>query len=285
MSLFSLGGAFNRFFRNQLNDKIREMDETTTGLNKRIDNIVGSTGDDITEIVDARLDEKGVLHPTIKKRMDTIGEFTTSEIENLKKENADLVDHISATGIPTNALGPTFTRVATRSYKGRTFAVNEPVYDLGGILVDPTTQESLTIPTTNIINSAQGTIEIAIVPFTLTDGMHFCRIDYASSGRFVLAVNASGAVSFSIGETTETPISTATNTAVVKEQFTAALRWNDKAKAYSLFVNGKKIGTRYYNAATKGEFGSSMSLVYNYPAVVTKLRISHVARADRELIY
>ncbi|MGC3791981.1 hypothetical protein [Priestia aryabhattai] len=284
MSLFTLGSAFNRFFRTELINKLRSVDVTTEDLHKRIDNIVGNTGNSNTEIVDARKDEKGVIHPNIKKRIDTIGQFTTAEIEKLKKQNAGLAESVSASGIPTNAGFPTFTRAATRTYKGRTYPANSPVYDLGGLLVDPTIQEAFTIPTANIMNAAEGTLEVSIIPLVLADTVNYCRIDYPSTGRFLLFVSASGRISFSIDEWGGASISTANGVAKVNEQFSAALRWNDKAKEYTLFVNGKKIGTNYYDQTTKGEFGENMSLIHNYPAVITKLRMSHIARPDRELI-
>ncbi|MCA4157641.1 hypothetical protein [Priestia megaterium] len=285
MSLFTLGSAFNRFFRNELVDKIRAVDGFIDNLNKRIDNISQNSGNSIVELVDARKDENGVVHPNIKRRIDTISAFTTEEIQRLKKENAKMTESISASGIPVNAGAPTFTRPVTRIYKGRTYQVNEPVYDIGGLLIDPTMQESLTIPTTNILNSYEGTIEVSIIPFVLVDTVNYCRIDYPDTGRFLLFVNAAGRISFSIDEWGGASISTASGVAKVNEPFTAALRWNNKAKEYTLFVNGKKIGTKYYEQSKKGEFGTIMSLVHNYPAVVNKLRFSHIARPDRELIY
>lgn len=40
------------------------------GMDERIDNIVAQSGDDITEIVDARQPATGVAYPTIKNRLD-----------------------------------------------------------------------------------------------------------------------------------------------------------------------------------------------------------------------
>lgn len=66
---------------------------------KRIDNIVAQSGDDITEIVDARQDADGALYPTLKARMDTErGEVmsqlaeTEQQIDQLTVEKADKVE-------------------------------------------------------------------------------------------------------------------------------------------------------------------------------------------------
>ncbi|MED4292396.1 hypothetical protein [Priestia megaterium] len=201
----------------------------------------------------------------------------------MKKENSFLVKNASATGIPSNAGAPTFSRATTRDYKGRTYQIDQPIYDMGGLLVDPSFPETFTIPTTNVLNANEGTVEVGIIPLVLADTINYCRIDYPTTGRFLLFVSASGRVSFSIDEWGGASISTARGVAKVNEQFTAALRWNHKAKEYTLFVNGQKIGVRYYDKNVKGEFGTIMSVVHNYPAVITKLRLSTIARLDREL--
>ncbi|MFQ6391338.1 hypothetical protein ACLNAR_26500 [Priestia aryabhattai] len=238
----------------------------------------GISKDEFQEVENFRIDSAGTTHATIDKRL-------TSEIAILKKENAKLVETTTATSIPLNAGTPTFARATTRTYKGRTYPANTPVYDMGGLMVDPSLSESFTIPTANILNANEGTVEIGIVPLVLADTVNYCRIDFPTTGRFLLFVNAKGTISFSIDESNGGYIATAAGVAKVNEQFTAALRWNHKAKEYSLFVNGKKIGVKYYDKSVKGDFGSTMSVVHNYAAAVTKLRFSNVARLDKELTY
>lgn len=238
----------------------------------------GISKDEYKEVEDFRKDSAGTTHTDINKRL-------ASEITLLKKENAKLVESTTATGIPLNAGSPTFSRSTTRTYKGRTYPANTPVFDRGGLLVDPSLSESFTIPTANILNANEGTVEVGIVPLVLADTVNYCRIDFPTSGRFLLFVSAKGTISFSIDEWAGGYISTASGVAKVNEPFTAALRWNHKAKEYSLFVNGKKIGVQYYDKTVKGDFGSTMSVIHNNAAVITKLRFSNIARPDKELTY
>ena len=238
----------------------------------------GISKDEFKEVEDFRKDSAGTTHADINKRL-------ASEITLLKKENAKLVESTTATSIPLNAGAPTFARATTRTYKGRTYPANTPVYDMGGLLVDPSLSESFTIPTANILNANEGTIEVGIVPITLAAAVHYCRIDFPTSGRFLLSVNAAGAITFSLDDSSGVSIVTPSGVAKVNELFTAALRWNHKAKEYSLFINGKKIGVKYYDKTVKGDFGSTMSVIHNYAAVVTKLRFSNIARFDKELTY
>lgn len=269
-------------FQTQFNALKSDVSKETELQKQRIDNLINAVPQP-SEVVYAREDEKGVMHPNLKGRIDSIIDTTSAELENLKKENSFLVKNASATGIPSNAGAPTFSRATTRDYKGRTYPANTPIYDMGGLLVDPSFPETFTIPTTNVLNANEGTVEVGIIPLVLADTMNYCRIDFPSTGRFLLFVSASGRVSFSIDEWGGASISTASGVAKVNEQFTAALRWNHKAKEYTLFVNGQKIGVHYYDKNVKGEFGTSMSVVHNYPAIVTKLRFSTIARSDKEL--
>jgi len=269
-------------FQTQFNAFKSDVSKETELQKKRIDNLINAAPQP-SEVVYAREDENGVVHPNLKGRIDSIIDTTSAELENLKKENSFLVKNASATGIPSNAGAPTFSRATTRDYKGRTYQIDQPIYDMGGLLVDPSFPETFTIPTTNVLNTNEGTVEVGIIPLVLADTINYCRIDYPTTGRFLLFVSASGRVSFSIDEWGGASISTASGVAKVNEQFTAALRWNHKAKEYTLFVNGQKIGVRYYDKNVKGEFGTIMSVVHNYPAVITKLRLSTIARLDREL--
>jgi len=286
MGLFQFASnIFNRAVKVQLEDKIREFDERMNGLDEDVERFIESSGGDITELVDARKDETGFIHTTIKKRIDAISQNTSAELDKLKQQNDLLVNKVSPSGVPANAVGPTFARAATRIYRGRTYEIDIPVYDGGGIYIDPTLGETLTIPTANIINANEGTVEISIIPKQVVDTVNYCRIDFPSSGRFLLYVTASGRIYFSIDEWGGAYVSSDAGIAKVDVPFEAAMRWNHRAKELSLFVNGKKAGTIYYDKTVKGEFGPTMSLVHNYPAIVTKLRISHTARPDKELKY
>jgi hypothetical protein len=286
MGIFQFASnIFNRSVKVQLEDKIREFDKRMDGLDEDVERFIESSGGNITELVDARKDEKNVIHTTLKKRIDAISQNTSAELDKLKQQNSLLADKLSPSGVPANAVAPTFARATTRTYRGRTYAVNQPVYDAGGIYVDPTLGETFTIPTTNILNANEGTIEVTIIPKQVVDTVNYCRIDFPSTGRFLLYVTASGRVYFSIDEWGGAYVSSAAGIAKVDEPFEAAMRWNHRAKEMSLFVNGKKAGTMYYDKTVKGDFGPSMSLVYNHPAIFQKLRISHTARPDKELKY
>ena len=265
-------------FQTQFNAFKTDIAKETDLQKKRVDDLINSTHQP-SEIVDARGGEK-----TLKARIDNVEAGTDSKLVQLKKENQFLVKNASTTAISPNALAPTFTRATSRDYKGRTYGINQPVYDMGGLLVDPAFPETFTIPTLNVLNAQEGTVEVGIIPLVLADTVNYCRIDYPSTGRFLLFVNAAGKISFSIDEWGGASISTGNGIAKINEPFTVALRWNHKAKEYTLFVNGKKIGVNYYDKTVKGEFGSIMSVVHNYAAVVTKLRFSNIARSDKELI-
>lgn len=286
MGIFQFASnIFNRSVKVQLEDKIREFDKRMDGLDEDVERFIESSGGNITELVDARKDEKDVIHTTLKKRIDSISQNTSAELEKLKQQNALLATKLSPSGVPANAVAPTFARAATRTYRGRTYEINQPVYDAGGIYVDPTLGETFTIPTTNIINANEGTVEVTIIPKQVVDTVNYCRIDFPSTGRFLLYVTASGRIYFSIDEWGGAYVSSDTGLAKVDVPFEAAMRWNHRAKEYSLFVNGKKSGTIYYDKTVKGDFGPTMSVVHNYPAIVQKLRISHTARPDKELKY
>lgn len=265
-------------------NNLKDIEADIKDITDRINNLVLNSGTSVIELVDARQDENGVIHTSLKERIDSISGIVNSEIDQLLNKHESLLETARASGIPSNAGKPTFTRAATRVYKGRTYQIDEPVYDRGGILVDPTLSEAFTIPTMNIMNAYEGTIEAEIIPLQLVDTVNYFRIDFPSTGRFLLYVNAAGKISFSIDEWGGKSVDTSDGVAKLNEPFRVAMRWNTKAKAYSLFVNGVKIGTQYYDRAVKGAFGTTMSVIYNYPAIITKLRFSLIARADKELI-
>ena len=207
---------------------------------------------------------------------------TTTEWDNKDVEAKD--DSMQDTGVHFEAGDPVFTRSTTRDYKGRTYAIDEPIYDMGGITVDPTLGESLTIPTAHVLDANQGTIEAVIIPLSLNDYNNYFRMDYNGTSRFLLFISASGKVYFSINDWGGPSISTDDGVAVVGERLEVAMRWSTFSKTMSLFVNGIKVGTDIYQYETYGDFPSTMSLVYNYSSVVCDLRISKVARTDDEIL-
>jgi len=72
----------------------------------RIDNIVAQSGDDITEIVDARQPESGTAYPTLKERLDTEhGELRAEQ----GAQAAQLADTVNMSGTQTIAGAKTFT--------------------------------------------------------------------------------------------------------------------------------------------------------------------------------
>jgi hypothetical protein len=103
------------------------------------------------------------------------------------------------------------------------------------------------------------------------------------TGRFIFYTSANGRAYFSIDVSGGANIKTDTGVVQVNKPFDVGLRWSNKSKTYSLFINKKLIGTLNYDKATYGDFPATMSAVYNYSAVISNLRISKVARTDKEL--
>ncbi|WP_257064272.1 LamG domain-containing protein [Priestia megaterium] len=213
---------------------------------------------------------------------DQIDPETTNEWDN--KDVVAKDDSMQESGVHFDAGAPVFTRPTTRDYKGHTYAIDEPIYDMGGIMVDPAISESLTIPTANVLDPLEGTIEAVIIPLVLNDYNNYFRMDYNASSRFLLFTSASGKVYFSINDWGGPSISTGDGVAVVGERLKIALRWSTLSKTMSLFVNGVKVGTDVYQYSTYGDFPATMSLIYNYSSVLCDLRISKVARTDNEIL-
>lgn len=199
--------------------------------------------------------------------------------ESLKQVSNTQID----SGIHKDAQPPVFTRNSTITYKGFSYGVNVPVYDYGGMVVNTTIGESLTIPTPNVLSADEGTIEARITVLDLQNYNNIFRMDYNSSNRFLLFLNTDGRVAFSIDAWGGDYVRTDIGTIAQKKPFDVALRWSNKSKTYSLFVNKKLIGTKKYDKATYGDFPSILKIVDNFSAVVANLRISKVARTDKEL--
>jgi hypothetical protein len=81
--IVKIGGS--RIFLNQENNDIQQnnVQDFASDIATRINNIVSQAGSDNTEIVDARLDDEGVTHVTLKARLDT-------QHTNLKQDTIDL---------------------------------------------------------------------------------------------------------------------------------------------------------------------------------------------------
>jgi len=199
----------------------------------------------------------------------------------------DSLKNVSSTqkdsGIHKDAQPPTFTRNSTITYRGFSYGVNVPVYDYGGIRIDTTIGEALTVPTANVLYAEEGTIEARVTVLDLENYNNIFRMDYNASNRFLLFLNTDGRVAFSIDAWGGDYVRTDVGAIAQKKPFDVALRWSNKSKTYSLFVNKKLIGTKKYDKATYGEFPSILKVVDNFSAVVGNLRISKVARTDKEL--
>lgn len=191
---------------------------------------------------------------------------------------------IKASGVDKNAKAPEFTRNSVRTYKGIDYAINAPVFDLGGLLVDPEQGEKLTIYTQNVLYADEGTIELTITPLKMMDFNNYLRMEYNPSSRFLLYTNAAGRIYFSIDNWSAGYVRTEEGVLQLNKPAKIAVRWTDKSKTYSLFVNNELIGTSYYDKAAFGEFPATMNVVYNYASVISDLRISKIARGDVDLI-
>jgi hypothetical protein len=264
---------------------------TATSIQNQFNQVIQRETDSNAESAQARIDTEGVAHPTLKARVDyeitqTTERFNQS-IAAINKEKASVqeLDRNRTIGVPVTAGAPVFARNATRDYKGRTYQINEPVYDQGGVLVEPEIGETLKIPTSDVLNHHEGTIEGEITPLAMIDFMNYCRIDFPTGGRFAIFCNAAGGVRFAIAPFGGAFIGTSDGVVKLNEPFSFALRWNHRAMEYSLFVNGKREATGMYDKNLLGAFGTEMNVVYNYKAIVHRLRFSKVARRDRELIY
>lgn len=64
-------------------------------LNSRIDNIVASSGDDISEIVDARQGSDGTSYASLRARLDAENNQLKGDLDNLKKESIVSSNNIS----------------------------------------------------------------------------------------------------------------------------------------------------------------------------------------------
>lgn len=191
---------------------------------------------------------------------------------------------IKASGVDKNAKPPVFTRNSVRSYKGIDYPVNTPIFDYNGIMIDPEIGEQLTIYTQNVLYADEGTIELTITPLKMVDFNNYLRMEYNSSSRFLLYTNAKGRIAFSIDNWSAGYVRTEEGVFQLNKPTNVAVRWSDKSKTYTLFVNGKLIGTAYYDKKAFGEFPQTMSVVHNYSSVVSDLRISKVARGDIEIM-
>lgn len=80
-----LGTAFDRLFRNTINNNFTDVGDDIDALDSRIDNIVASVGDSNTEIVDARGGS-----PTLGDRLDSVG----GQIDSVTTQLADSTSRI-----------------------------------------------------------------------------------------------------------------------------------------------------------------------------------------------
>jgi phage minor structural protein len=223
------------------------------------------------------------INEDMKKLQDSLlkNQLTWNKANNA---NSKASSGIYESGVHKLAKPPVFTRNSVRTYKGLDYAVNAPIYDYGGIIVDPEQGENLTIQTANVLYADEGTIEAKITPLKLVDFNNLFRMEYNSSSRFLVYMNAAGRVYFSIDNWSAGYVRTSEGVAQVGKPVKIAVRWSDKSKTYTLFVNGELIGTNYYSKSVFGEFPQTMNVVYNYGCVISDLRISKTARGDVEIM-
>lgn len=198
--------------------------------------------------------------------------------------NVKAASGIKASGVDKYAKPPEFTRNSIVTYKGIDYPVNAPIYDYGGLRVDPEQGEQLKIYTQNVLYADEGTIEMKITPLKMVDYNNYLRMEYSPSSRFLLYTNAAGRIAFSIDNWSAGYVRTGEGVFQLNKPTAVAVRWSDKSKTYTLFVNGELIGTAYYDKAAFGEFPQTMTVVHNYASVISDLRISKVARGDVEIM-
>lgn len=191
---------------------------------------------------------------------------------------------IKASGVDKNAKAPVFTRNSIRTYRGIDYPINTPIFDYNGLMIDPEQGEQLTIYTQNVLYAEEGTIELTITPLKMMDYNNYLRMEYSPSSRFLLYTNSAGRIAFSIDNWGAGYVRTDEGVLQLNKPVNVAVRWSNKSKTYSLFVNRQLIGTAYYDKTAFGEFPQTMNVVHNYSSVISDLRISKVARGDVDIM-
>lgn len=141
--------------------------------------------------------------------------------------------------------------------------------------------ESLLIPTAGVLNPSEGTIEFKVKPLIVTNWNNFFNMA-TSNGRFLLFFGADGSATFDYGPNNSGPSAPAGSIAP-NSWYYIALRWSATTGKQALFINGIKYEKDLPNGVASS-FPLVVSVVNNYSAYITSLRISFRARTDEEIV-
>lgn len=200
---------------------------------------------------------------------------------SLRHTDTKTSDTEEKTGVSNSAMPPIFKRPTSRTYKGRVYGINEPIFDDNGLLIQHTEGESLEIPTKDSIHREEGTIEMSFTPLTLGGNQHLLRMDFSGGGRFLFFVSESNRITFSIDDWGGGSVRTSADFVEAGKEYQIAIKWSEKTLNYSLFVNGEFIGIQTYES--KGPFPEMLQVASTCDSIIHYLRISNVARKDEEL--
>ena len=96
MARKEIGNSLDRENRNNHNDNYEELYRKITDVGSEIDNLVlHSGGDSNLEVVQARADEKGKIHPTLKRRIDESFSEVTSQLNDTNSQLAHKAQEIA----------------------------------------------------------------------------------------------------------------------------------------------------------------------------------------------
>jgi len=227
-------------------------------------------------------------------KVDIEGQVTFSSFDNSTQERITATEskvesvetsttkNTNESGISSGAKPPTFKRATTRDYKGRTYGVDEPVYDMNGLVVESVQGETLNIPTDNAVYVEEGTIETAFYAIEAGKNQTLMSMDYSSGSKMALSLTSTNQVKLSIGSTS---ISTLADFVRAGDTFRVAIKWSSATLSYSLFINGVLQGIQSYDKNTLGNInsGETIDVATDCRTIIKGLRISKKARLDKEL--
>jgi hypothetical protein len=224
-------------------------------------------------------------------KVDIEGQVTFSSFDNSTQERITATEsrvesttqNTNESGISSGAKPPTFKRATTRDYKGRTYGVDEPVYDMNGLVVESSQGETFKIPTDNAVYVEEGTIETAFYATEAGKNQTLMSMDYSSGSKMVLSMTSTNQIKLSIGSTN---IATLTNFVRAGDTFRVAIKWSSATLAYSLFINGVLQGIQAYDKSALGNInsGETIDVATDCRTIIKGLRISKKARLDKELV-
>lgn len=268
-------------FDNQVNTLNSRIDHASSLINQQAEQIAlkVSRTDYNGEVISSLINQTASDIKIEASKLDLSGYVTFSKFDGTTKRKETEVTE--KTGVPSSALPPTFKRPTERSYKGWDYEVDEPVFDDNGILIQHTEGESMDIPTTDVLNAEEGTIEISFTPLTLGGNQHVIRMDFPNGGRFLLFVSTTNRLTFSIDEWGGGSVNTDVDFVQAGRKYDVVVKWSKKSMTYNMYINGEHVGVQTYE--DMGDFPGTLQLSPTCDSIVHDIRFSKVARTDEEL--